>query len=181
MIFSEETHNLKGKTVVLRNAGTEDADELIRFLRTVTGETAFLACEPDEIGLTTESEIEFINRNNASEGDLIMVATVDGEHAGNCSFHMVEGTRRYKHRVMLGIALYDKFTGFGLGRLMMERLLETVRDRGFEQAELIVTEGNERAYNLYKSMGFAETGRTPRANKYDNGTYADNIHMVKFL
>ena len=65
--------------------------------------------------------------------------------------------------------------------MMMERMLEIVKELGFEQAELIVIGGNDRAYHLYESLGFKETGRVPNANKYDDGTYADDIHMVKIL
>lgn len=35
--------------------------------------------------------------------------------------------------------------------------------------------------HMYESFGFVETGRIPRANKYDDGTYADDIFMVKNL
>lgn len=181
MILTEETHDLNGKNIVLRSAMPEDAEQLITYLKTVTGETEFLECEPDEITLTKESETEFINDHTGADGKLIMLAFVDSEHAGNCSFHEIGGSRRYKHRVSLGIALYEKFTGMGLGKLMLGRMLEIVKEKGYEQAELTVTEGNEKAYHLYQSFGFTEVGRIPKANRYDNGTYAGHIYMVKYL
>ena len=181
MVLSEEKHYLNGKEIIFRSAKEEEADMLIGYLKTVTGETRFLMCESDEVKYTTESEIEFIKEHNESEKGLIMLAFVDGEHAGNCSFLTVGSSRRNKHRASLGIALYQKYTGFGLGRLMMERMLEIVKELGFEQAELIVIGGNEKAYHLYESLGFKETGRIPNANRFDDGTYADDIHMVKNL
>ena len=36
-------------------------------------------------------------------------------------------------------------------------------------------------YHLHESLGFKECGRIPKANKYQDGTYADDIHMVKEL
>ena len=60
-------------------------------------------------------------------------------------------------------------------------MLRIVSSQGFEQAELIVIGGNDKAYHLYESLGFVETGRVPHANKFDDGSYADDIYMVKSL
>ena len=61
---------------------------------------------------------------------------------------------------------------------MMNRLLAEIKNLQLEQAELIVVGGNKRAYHLYESLGFKECGRIPNANKYDDGTYAEDILMV---
>ena len=34
---------------------------------------------------------------------------------------------RYRHRVRMGIALYQKYTGLGIGRAMMEKLLANMK------------------------------------------------------
>ena len=48
---------------------------------------------------------------------------------------------------------------------------------GYEQIELGVIDGNERAKALYEKAGFVETGRYKNAMKYDDGTYRDEIIM----
>lgn len=45
--------------------------------------------------------------------------TIDGEYAGNCSFESKSGSRRVSHRAGIGIALYQKYTGLGLGRIIL--------------------------------------------------------------
>lgn len=50
-----------------------------------------------------------------------------------------------------------------------------------EISGLTVVEGNNRAIHMYESFGFRETGRIPKANKYDDGTYSDDIFMTKFF
>ena len=60
-------------------------------------------------------------------------------------------------------------------------LTPKIKEQGYEQAELTVVEGNDRAYHLYESLGFKECGRVPNANKYDDGTYSDDILMVLSL
>ena len=178
MILAEETFELDGREIVLRSAEPDEAGLMIDYLKTVTGETRFLMCEPDEVTLTEEEEKNFIRGHNDSEDALLILAFVGGEYAGNCSFEGMAGTRRTKHRAGIGIALYQRFTGFGLGRRMLEVLLRKLREQGFEQAELTVAGGNERARRLYESLGFRECGRIPRASRYDDGTYGDNILMV---
>ncbi len=178
MILAEETYTLDGKTIVLRSADIDDAQMLIAYLKTVTGETRFLMCEPDEIKYTQSGEEQFINEHNNAKDALLMLAFVDGEYAGNCSFEGKAGSRRVKHRAGIGIALFQKYTGFGLGRLMLKRLLTEIKNLKFEQAELTVVGSNKRAYHLYESLGFKECGRIPNANKYDDGTYDEDILMV---
>ena len=181
MILADEKYELNGKEILLRSASVDDADMLLNYLQTVTGETRFLMCESDEVQLTIEDEISFIKEHNESENCLLILAFVDGEYAGNCSFEGNTSSRRAKHRAGIGIALFQKYTGFGLGRLLLTILIGKIKELGFEQAELTVVEGNDRAYYLYESLGFRETGRIPKANKYDDGTYSDDIHMVMSL
>ena len=181
MFFEEKEYVLADKRILLRSAKTEEAQLLVDYLKTVCGETRFLLCDPDEMEYTAESEVEFINDKNSSEDSMLVLAFVDGEYAGNCSFAPIENRRRAKHRADIGIALYQKYTGLGLGRLMLQKLLGKIKELGYEQAELTVVSGNDRAYHLYDSLGFKECGRIPKANKYQDGSYSDDIHMVKRL
>ena len=181
MELPEEEHILNEKKVLLRSVRAEDAAMLVDYLKTVAGETDFLMCYPDEIKYTVESEKEFLQDYVCSGNKLMMLAFVEGEYAGNCSFEAETGTRRASHRVGVGIALLDRFTGRGLGTLMLTRLLEIIRENGFSQAELNVVEGNERAVRLYEKLGFVKAGRIPDAYRYDDGTSRDLITMVRRL
>lgn len=178
MIRAEEHFALAGHEIVLRCAEEADAERLIDYLKTVTGETPFLLRDPDEVHITPEGERGFIRAHNASEDALLLLAFVDGAFAGNCSFEGKSASRRVKHRAELGIALFQKYTGFGLGRAMLERLLEAMRERGFRQAELTVTEGNDPACHLYERLGFRICGRIPEAYRYGDGSSRDAICMV---
>ena len=169
---------------MLRSAyeSADDANMLIDYLKTVTGETRFLMCEPDEVRYTTEGELSFIKEHNKSENGLLILAFVDGEYAGNCSFEGKTSSRRAKHRAGIGIALFQKYTGFGLGRLLLEvwRLMidKAYQGRGYgkeavslaldfiksspcglaEYCWLSYEPENEVAKKLYSSLGFNETG-----------------------
>ena len=88
---------------------------------------------------------------------------------------------KMRHRASLGISIKKKAWGLGLGKLLMEKALEQAKENGFEQVELGVFEDNPRARHLYEKLGFQEQGRTLRAFRLKDGTYRDEIQMVKFL
>ena len=50
-----------------------------------------------------------------------------------------------------------------------------------EQAELEVVSTNNPAISLYWKLGFAATGTMPQALKYQDGSYADLLFMLKNL
>ena len=68
-----------------------------------------------------------------------------------------------------------------LGGQSFDELLDSCVKLGIEQVELGVFEDNPRARHLYEKLGFQEQGRTLRAFRLKDGTYRDEIQMVKFL
>ena len=74
-----------GRTIVLRNAIPDDANDLIRYLEVISAETPYLIREPDEITITHEQEVSFINNCLTSNKSLMLIATLNGKYIGNCS------------------------------------------------------------------------------------------------
>ena len=70
----------------------------------------------------------------------MILGFLDGEHVGNCSL-MGNRWMRYRHRATVAIALYQKYTGQGIGTIMMKRLMDAAREQGIEQLELDVLRG----------------------------------------
>lgn len=180
MIIGERRIQLGGHELLLRCAREEDAQRLLDYLKTTSGETRFLIREPDEVTMTEEDERRFIRRQNESERDVMLLAFYDGEFAGNGSL-MGMGPSRYRHRAGVAIALFQAYTGLGIGRAMMEALLAIAREHGIEQVELEVVADNARAIALYKKLGFEVYGTMPRNMKYRDGTYANVYWMMKRL
>ena len=121
MIFREETFDLNGKKILLRSpkATEEEAKMLMNYLETVSGETNFLLCYPDELKFTMESEFQFINGMNESEEKMLILAFVDGEYAGNCSFHKAGTGRRSAPPLWQEIFVFSKMRGFVVSYLII--------------------------------------------------------------
>ena len=182
MVFAPiERTDKTGQTFIIRSPEKKDAETLIEYLKVVNAETPFLIREPDEVTLTIEDEIRFIESTNSPERDLMLIAVMDGKHIGNCSLAAIGPYKRNAHRCNIAIALYQEYCGRGVGRIMMEMILDEARKAGYEQAELEVICGNDRAKSLYESLGFETHGRFPNNMKYADGSYADAEWMIKRL
>jgi len=170
-----------GRDVVLRSAETSDAAALIDYLRITTAETPYLIRNPDEVTITLEQEKRFIENTVNAERELMLVATIDGKHIGNCSIMSIAPYKRYAHRCGVAIALYKEYCGCGIGKRMMQTILDVAKNLGYEQAELEVISDNKGAIALYEKLGFEKFGTLPNNMKYSDGTYADADWMMKTL
>ena len=170
-----------GRNVLLRAAKTEDASDLIKYLKATSAETPFLIREPDEITITLEKEESFIRDKIDSERELMLLAFVDGKHVGNCSLMSLAPYKRYQHRCEVAIALYKEYWGLGIGKVMLETVLKVAASLGYEQAELEVVAENESAISLYEKLGFKKYGTFPDNMKYPDGSYRDAYWMMKKL
>lgn len=182
MYFPEKEVKLKdGRIAVLRSASVEDAADCIRYLKITAAETPFLLREPEEAEMALEQEEAFLRSRLDDPRSLMLIARIDGEYAGNCGLVSEGGAFRTRHRCGMGIALYQKFCGLGLGRIMIKTVVDVAKELGYEQMELEVVEGNDRARHLYENLGFVPFGVRPHALKYKDGHYADETLMVKKL
>ncbi len=180
MKFEDKYLNINGLSVLLRSARQEDAKNLIAYLKTTSMETPYLIREPDEITITIEKEMDFIQAKEEAADELLLLAFCEGKHVGNCSFGPIGNFRRYAHRCEVAIALYQKYCGKGIGTAMLKAVLGAAKECGYEQAELEVISTNKDAIRLYEKFGFRTYGVFPDHMKYSDGSYADcNWMMLK--
>lgn len=170
-----------GRTVELRTARLEDAEDLIQYLKVTCGETPYLIREPDEVVITLEDEKNILKSKIESDRELMLVAYIGGEHIGNCSLMSLTSYRKYQHRCEVAIAIYQKYWGCGIGKAMLETVIDVATKIGYEQAELEVIAGNDSAISLYEKLGFKKYGTFPNSMKYSDGLYSDAYWMMKKL
>lgn len=154
MQIQPHTIHLKdGREVLLRSPERDDAQAMLDYMHITSGETHFMARYPEECPTDVQWEYDFLDRITP--------------HAKSFS--------------SLGISIKQKACDSGLGTAMIHAALCQAKENGFAQVELGVFEGNPRARHVYEKLGFQEQGRTLRAFRLKDGTYRDEIQMVKFL
>lgn len=181
MEFEPKTIRLKdGREALLRSPRAGDAQAMLDCLLTCAMETDFSLRTPEECVETEEEEARFLEGILASPDSLMIVCLVEGRIAGNC--HLMRQKRvKTRHRASLAIALIREFWGLGIGRAMLEELIQAAREIGVSQLELQYLEGNERGFRLYEKLGFIEVGRHPKAVRLKDGRHLMEINMVKAL
>ena len=176
-----EKEDKTGRIITLRNAEISDAENLITYMKITSFETPFLLREPDEFHLTSEPEECFIPNTIDNPRELMLLATADGSHTGNCSLSGAGPFKRYQHRGQIANGLYQKYRGCGIGQMKLSTILSGARELGYEQVELEVAANNTSAVALYKKLGCQTYGTFPDNIKYADGSYTEMLWMMKKL
>ena len=180
---AKEVRVKNGKTLILRSPQADDAANMIAYLKQVTGETEYLLRSPEEVTYTIEEEQDLIRRWLGSERSMmIAVFDPDGERVlGSTAVNPIGDKSKNRHRGGIGISLFKELWGQGLGTILMTEIVDVSRRIGYSQVELGVYADNERAIRLYEKQGFETTGRIPRAFRMNDGSFCDELLMVRFL
>lgn len=84
------------------------------------------------------------------------------------------GTAVFQHRAEIQqIMAHPSARGLGLGRQVVQGLIDSAREAGFEIVMLGTRGNNHGAIELYESLGFRECGRMPNAIAVGNERWDD--------
>lgn len=131
--------------------------------------------------VSRDEEIEWLSGILAriEKGEVFcVVAEVNGHVVANSE--IIRGTSYSRHLGFIGIAIRKEFRGIGIGTEMMKALEEHAKEMDLKVLTLSVFANNQHAINLYRKMGFVETGRVPK-RFFKDGIYIDEIIMTKML
>jgi putative acetyltransferase len=93
----------------------------------------------------------------------------------------VNQSPRVRHSASLGIMINRDYQGKGIGRALLNKVIDLADNwLMLVRLELGVFTDNERAINLYKSLGFEIEG-TKRCAIIRNGQYADEYMMSRIV
>lgn len=182
MLIKEREVTLKnGQIIILKSATAADAEGICEHRYRTSGETHFMARYPEEGRLNSEKMKEGLKNLEEDEQAFLVTAYLDGKIIGDAGVTKVRELMKYRHRAYFGMSILAEYCAQGLGSAMMETAITQAKANGFEQIELGVFEDNPRAIHLYEKFGFEKFGVQPRAFKLKDGTYRDELIMIKFL
>ena len=165
-------HHLKdGSVLVIREATGEDAQAVIDYVEGVSGESGFLTFGPGEFEHTKAEEEQFLCKFRVADNQLYLLGLIDGVVVSTLSFF--GGLRpRVRHRGELGMSVQKKYWGTGIGRLMLDTLIDWARDTHIvKKINLRVRTDNQRAIKLYERKGFLREGTIRREILLDRKYY----------
>jgi len=138
-----------GRTVSVRRLTSDDARVLQRFNEELSGDSRgrFLPHSYDDATVG-----KALARSEA--GVDLLLGAFDGERMAAYFFLWY-----FDQRVpLLGIGMLDDYQGRGLGRQMMQTLIDAANTNGNEGIELTTMMDNRRAFALYEQVGFKYYG-----------------------
>ena len=106
-------------------------------------------------------------------------AFIEGLLAGSAGFAQPERAKKCHKGVLWGVYVRAPVRGQGLGRGLVEQVIDYARGR-VEQLHATVTTSNQAARQLYRGLGFQTYGLEPRGLKVA-GRYFDQELMVLLL
>lgn len=183
MIFEDKQITLKdGRTAILKTPCIEDAEKMLNYIKSASGETDFLMRYPEEWNsVTAEGEKKWIEGLRESSTSLSIACCIDGEIAGDCEINFNQSIKT-SHRASVHIALVKKYWNLGIGSAMFAELMTAAESRpGVKIVELEFLEGNDRAKALYEKFGFKVVGERPNAFKLKDGRLLKEYFMQKIL
>jgi len=163
----------------IRKAKPEDAALLAEAEREIAKIPGRLAPRPEE--LKDENVREKISSLSQNDSGIYLVLEKNGSILGH-AFLEAHKLAVTAHVVFLTIAIHEGHQGIGLGKILMQELIEWAKSQEkIEKLELQVRSSNTRAIRLYESLGFIEEGRKTKRLKYGINDYQDDIYMALWV
>ncbi len=165
-----------GETILIREASEADAEALLAYVDTVSGESDNLTFGPGEFNITLEQERQFLTSFQQQENSIYLIALLDGEIIGSLSFGGGQ-RKRTAHTGEFGLSVLQEHWGKGIGTALTKALLDWCKTAGtIRKVNLRVRPDNQAAIQVYRKLGFKEEGRVTRGLCVD-GRFYDLILM----
>lgn len=163
--------------VTIRPAAEADADAVgaIRADAIATS-TGLWIDEPP----TAESSAAWA-RGHRERGSMLVAADdATDEVLGYATFGPLRDYSGYRRTAEVSIYLHAAAQGRGIGRALLERLVELARDAGMHSLQGWIEAGNAASIALHARCGFTEVARIPESG-YKFGRWWDLVIMQRLL
>lgn len=145
--------------ITIMKARSEDAAEILQYLKQVGVETDNLSFGEEGLPFTVESEAAYIRQIENSFDEIMLIAKENGKIVGNASLSRMP--RRMKHRGDFSISVLKKYWNKGIGRQLLFEIIKYAKENSFEIIDLQVRSDNLSAIRLYEKFGFKKIGAHP--------------------
>jgi phosphinothricin acetyltransferase len=109
-----------------------------------------------------------------------LVATRDGEVVGYAYVVLFRKRPAYRFAVKHSIYIHHEHLGRGIGRLLLQELVDACAAAGFRQMIGYIDADNAGSLALHEKLGFARVGLLP-AVAYRYGKWADTVMVQRSL
>lgn len=167
-----------GKIITIREAITDDADELRKVVKEYVEESEFIPYAQGEFRISLEEEQKWIDSFSVIPNALLLVATYERHIVGNMSMN-VSVKKMLQHSGGIGLGMLKEWRGKGIGSALFDNLIRWAKEKStLEILWLETAKDNMAGQALYNKFGFRKIGIFPKFIKHLDGTYTDSITMI---
>jgi len=175
-----------GKKVILRELRWEDLDRLLSFINSLVkekrGDSRSGLYTGFDKTITREEEAEWLAETlvEIERGEVInTIAEIGGKIIANgeVTRGKYKDTRHHGH---MGLTMINEYRGQGIGRRIIETLVQESRRAGLGTLEVEFLAVSETARRAYEKAGFKQAGIIPR-KVLRGGKYFDGLIMFREL
>ncbi|WP_433996253.1 N-acetyltransferase family protein [Bradyrhizobium jicamae] len=109
-----------------------------------------------------------------------LVAVEHGEVVGYAYVVLFRKRPAYRYTVKHSIYVHHQYVGQGVGRILLQELIDTCAAAGFRQMIGYIDGDNAASLALHDRFGFARVGRLPGV-AYRHGRWSDSVMVQRSL
>lgn len=160
----------------IRRLRAEDGAALVALRREAleSEPLAFGASVEDDRGLS----LEFVRTVLADDQEQAVFGSFEGaDLTGMVGLFRASRVKQRHKAGIWGMYVAPRARSKGVGRALLEAVIQHARSWGLEQVQLSVTDAAPTAKRLYETAGFRPWGREPRSLQW-KGRFVDEHHLV---
>lgn len=167
-----------GKTVEIREAQIDDAEELRITIKEYVEESEFVPYAKGEFKLSIEEEKQWIQSFIDIPNGLLLVGIIDGKIVGNIDLNSNK-REMLQHTSIIGIGILKEYRGLGLGSIFFQETINWAKNHSsLEFLSLETYATNKVGIALYEKFGFKQAGLLSNFIKVSPNEYVDSITMT---
>jgi len=164
--------------MIIRRATPDDAEKLAIYMASIHAESPDTIFKRSNVP-TADDALHLIQLLSLKESSLLLIAESENHIIGMLDFGVFKELQR-SHSGQFGMSVLKEFRGKGIGRKLIQILLNELESTPVFRVELQVFSNNLNAIKLYESLGFEHEGRKRNAVRVGE-EYCDILLMAKFL
>lgn len=170
-----------GQEVVIRYPTENDVEVLTNYINTLSKEETYILLQGEQLTLEYEKEyLKSLLEKMAKKKKIVLMVFIEDKLVAESSIEMRD--RAENHIGRFGIAVAKDFRGLGIGKLLMQTIMDEAK-KELPDLKMIILgcfSNNHNALKMYEEFGFIKYGVLPKGIKH-KGQYVDNVRMYKFV
>jgi RimJ/RimL family protein N-acetyltransferase len=168
----------KGEKMIIRPLEVSDDENFLELNKKID-ESGFMLYEPGERPTTVEQQRKAIERILSEQNSIFFVVEIENKLVGYIGA-LGSNLKRNRHSANLVLGVLEEYRGQGIATKLFNKVFEWAKEADISRLGLTVIKDNNKAFTLYRKMGFVLEGEKVQSLKID-GRFVNEYYLYKLL